>query len=176
MENASKALIIAAEVLIGVMIIALGVYLFNVMGQYSQDTTSQMEETQIAQFNNQFLKYYGTVTNSSGVNEPIKLTIHDVIGIANLARTSNEGYDFYEISPVSDSSYYIQIDLQIGHTTYTNLEMKTQEELVEILKENDIIDSYINCSHVVEPKYFYCNSCTLGELTKRVNYMKFVEF
>ena len=57
MENASKALIMAAEILIGVMIISIGVYLFNTLGQYSAETTAEMEETQQAQFNNQFLKY-----------------------------------------------------------------------------------------------------------------------
>ena len=41
MENASKALIMAAEVLIGVMIISIGVYLFNVFGQYSADNTKR---------------------------------------------------------------------------------------------------------------------------------------
>ena len=56
MENASKALIMAAEILIGVMIISIGVYLFSTMGEYSADTTAQMQEAQINQFNNQFLK------------------------------------------------------------------------------------------------------------------------
>lgn len=176
MENASKALIMAAEILIGVMIISIGVYLFNVMGQYSSETTSQMEDTQIAQFNNQFLKYYGTITGDTGQIENIKVTIHDIVGLANLARQSNERYGFTEAEPISDSSYYIQIDLKIGHTTYRNLEMKTQDELVEIIKNNDIIINNNNSDNKTQTKYFYCNECTLGKNTKTVNYMNFVEF
>ena len=42
MENASKALIMAAEILVGVMIISIGVYLFNTLGQYSADTALVM--------------------------------------------------------------------------------------------------------------------------------------
>ena len=59
MENASKALIMAAEILVGVMIISIGVYLFNTLGQYSADTAQDMEQAQIDSFNEQFLKYYG---------------------------------------------------------------------------------------------------------------------
>ena len=40
------------------MIISIAVYLFNTFGQYSAETTAQIEETQITQFNSQFLKYY----------------------------------------------------------------------------------------------------------------------
>ena len=177
MENASKALIMAAEILLGVMIISIGVYLFNVMGRYSQDTTGQMEDTQLAQFNNQFLKFYGTTTSDSGDIEPISCTIHDIIGIANLARQTNEESGFSEVQQISDSTYYIQIDLQIGFTTYRNIEMMEQEELINILKNNDIINE-VTASGENNPqtKYFKCDTCTIGEITGRVNYMKFVEF
>ena len=37
MENASKALIMAAGVLLGVMIISFAVYLFSTFGSYSND-------------------------------------------------------------------------------------------------------------------------------------------
>ena len=59
MENASKALIMAAEILIGVIIISIGVFLFSSLGKYSADITADLEETQIAKFNEQFLKFYG---------------------------------------------------------------------------------------------------------------------
>ena len=37
MENASKALIMAASVLLGVMIISFAVYLFSTFGSYSNE-------------------------------------------------------------------------------------------------------------------------------------------
>ena len=37
MENASKALLMAASVLVGVMILSLGVYLFSTYAEYSSD-------------------------------------------------------------------------------------------------------------------------------------------
>ena len=55
MENASKALIIAASVLIAIMIIALGVTIFN-KAQDSADTTS-LDITEINMFNQKFERY-----------------------------------------------------------------------------------------------------------------------
>ena len=73
MENASKALLMGAEILVGVMIISIGVYLFNTLGQYSAETAANMEQKQIDSFNQQFLTYYGMIS-SDGINfEPISL-------------------------------------------------------------------------------------------------------
>lgn len=122
MENASKALIMAAEILVGVMIISIGVYLFNTMGEYSAATAEEIEEARIDSFNQQFLKYYGTSNIEGGNIEPIKCTIHDIIGLANLARKTNEQNGFTEAEAASDNSLYIQIDLKIGAKTYRNIE------------------------------------------------------
>ena len=62
MENASKALIMGAEILLGVMIISIGVYLFSVLSKYSAETTAEIEGTQLQQFNAQFTRFYGTVS------------------------------------------------------------------------------------------------------------------
>ena len=179
MENASKALIMAAEILIGVIIISVAVYLFNVMGQYSAEKTSQMEDTQIAQFNQQFLKYYGDITteeNGSQVTGPIKCTIHEIVGLANLAKKVNTENGFSEPQKVTDyenfPNFYIEIDVQIGSKNYTNLEAKSQEELVNLIKENDIASQ----NGETGIKYFKCaEEPGISNITKRVNYMKFVE-
>lgn len=55
MENASKALIIAASVLLAIMIVALGVTIFN-KAQSSADTTT-LDQTEINMFNSKFERY-----------------------------------------------------------------------------------------------------------------------
>lgn len=55
MENASKALIMAASVLLAIMIIAMGVTIFN-KAQSSADTTS-LDATEISMFNSKFERY-----------------------------------------------------------------------------------------------------------------------
>ena len=57
MENASKALIIAGAILLAILLISLGIMIFN----QAQDTVSNsgMSEAEITAFNNKFLKYEG---------------------------------------------------------------------------------------------------------------------
>lgn len=157
----------AAEILLGVMLISIAVYLFNTMGNYSAETTAQIEETQITQFNNQFLKYYGT---SGG--ETITCTIHDIVDVANLAQQNNVANGFEEIETISSGSYYIQIDLTVNSRTQTNIESWSQEELINLIKDNDITEDEYG-----QPvtKSFECTEVGIGADTKRVNYMKFVE-
>lgn len=176
MENASKALIMAAEVLVGVMIISLGVYLFNTMGTYSRETSKKITDAQIAQFNSQFQKFYGDRTNDEGEIEPIKCTIHDIASIVNLAKKNNEEYELTEESNSSPRTFYIQIDLVSDGKTITNLEKYTNVKLVELIKKNDIITTKDETGNTIATsKYYRCISCKVSEMTKRVNYMKFVE-
>lgn len=169
MENASKALIMAAEVLIGVMIISIGVYLFNVFGQYSADNTKRMEDTQIAQFNNQFLKFYGSRTNDEGKVEPIKCTIHDIASLVNLAKENNKNYGLENERGRSNNTRYIQIDIKNKNGNIGNLEKKENTYLVDLIKSNSLNQDGKTY------KYYKCTNCDINTNTERVNYMKFVE-
>lgn len=171
MENASKALIMAAEILIGIMIISIGVYLFNIIGKYSAETTAKMEETQIEQFNAQFLKFYGTSSTEGNDPEPIRCTIHDIVGLANLAKKTNESNGFYEEQEPSDNLYYIQIAL--GNEAH--LENFEQNDLIDLVKKNDVKIIENQMTYKAEKKYFKCTVANIGKNTKVINYMKFVE-
>ncbi len=83
MENASKALLMAAGVLIGLLVISLAVYLFVSFGTTSADVHKQMEQQQIEQFNSQFTSYDGKED----------ITIYDVVTVANLATENNRYYE-----------------------------------------------------------------------------------
>lgn len=78
MENASKALIMAAGILIGVLLLALMTTLFI----SAKETFSSYEQTKkseaIQQFNVNFTKYLGK-----------DLTIHQVVTICNFAKKEN---------------------------------------------------------------------------------------
>ena len=73
MENASKALIIAGAILLSILLISLGIMIYN----QAQDTVnnSGMTEAQITSFNNKFLKYERTAQKGSVV----KSLINEVI-------------------------------------------------------------------------------------------------
>lgn len=80
MENASKALLMAAAVLIGMMIISLAVYLYMNFGGTSAQIRNSIEQNQINNFNNQFTKYEGRTD----------VTIYDVVSLVNLATQNNK--------------------------------------------------------------------------------------
>ena len=85
MENASKALLIAAGVLVGIVILSLAIYLMNMMGSYAANTQNTIDDNQISQFNSKFLKYQGLTD----------LNIQDVITVRNYALENNKQYFGY---------------------------------------------------------------------------------
>ena len=62
MENASKALIIAGAILLSILLISLGIMIFN----QAQDSIGNggMSKAQVSTFNSNFTKYEGTKTGS----------------------------------------------------------------------------------------------------------------
>lgn len=67
MENATKALLIAAAVLVAILIISLGLVVYN-MASETVDNAGNLDEYQIQQFNEKFKKYEGTSKSGSDVN------------------------------------------------------------------------------------------------------------
>ena len=135
MENASKALLMAASVLVGVMILSLGVYLFSTYAEYSSEAYKKMEDTQIDKFNAQFLKYYGIDSSESSAGQRIKCTAHDIITLVNLAQQNNKYYEIESLSRYDETTSYIQVDLG---TAYRNLEKWDNERKIEFIKNNAI--------------------------------------
>ena len=74
MENASKALIIAGAILLAILLISLGIMIFN----QAQDTVSGsgMDQAAVSTFNNQLLKYEGNIKGTM-----VKSMIQEVLAI-----------------------------------------------------------------------------------------------
>ena len=71
MENATKALMIAAAVLVVMLIIGLGIGVFN-MASEQVDNAGDLSEYQVQQFNDKFRKYEGTNVTGTDANALIK--------------------------------------------------------------------------------------------------------
>ena len=94
MENASKALILAGAILISIMIISLGVLLFNKMGSSAKDAAN-MDEQEIANFNSKITPYVGDNISGSQVNALIQLVIsidNSAISSGDLSKTVSINY------------------------------------------------------------------------------------
>lgn len=60
MENASKALLISASILIVILLIAMGVKVFNSTSGTTDQVEGTMSSTEITQFNSKFTAYIGS--------------------------------------------------------------------------------------------------------------------
>ena len=89
MENASKALIMAGGVLIGILILSLAAYLFVDLGSTSAEITAQNAQKQITEFNSKFTSYEGYKDNEGNW----QITIYDIISLAAYAKENNEYYE-----------------------------------------------------------------------------------
>lgn len=65
MENASKALIIAGAILLSILIIAIGMFIYNSAQSTIQDSMTSFSTQEIEAFNNNFESYKGSATGSN---------------------------------------------------------------------------------------------------------------
>lgn len=166
MENASKALIMAAGILLGVIIISIGVVLYTTFSEFGNATAQKIQDNKIAEWNQNYLKYYGTITtedeNGKDVVKPIPVTAHDIVTVANQARQNNMDYEIQDLKRYDEPSYYVQVDVD----KEKNFETKTEEEKNEFLRSNSLINNK-------EVKYYTCTEVKISSITKRVMYIKF---
>lgn len=83
MENASKALLMAASVLIGVLLLSLMAYIFLFMSNYAGTVQDNIYSKEIYEFNAQFQQYEGRDD----------LTAHEVQTIKNLVDNYNSKFE-----------------------------------------------------------------------------------
>lgn len=79
MENSSKALVIAAGILIAVLLLSLFVYLYISMNNFSNTYNENISSQKLQAFNAQFEVYNGRDD----------LTVQDVVSVASLAKEIN---------------------------------------------------------------------------------------
>lgn len=110
MENASKALIMAAGVFMAITLLAIGVSLFVKYRNIAQTYDEVMTLQDAAKINKEFEKYVGRTD----------ITIQEIVSAAQTANSVNEKYNK-------------QIWVQLG--AGTNFNGKTQKEYIEEIKK-----------------------------------------
>ena len=85
MENASKALIIAGAILIAILLIGIGMFLYQAAQQPISEAGSQMDEQAIRMFNSKFENYDGKQKGTS-----VKALISEVITSNSQNEDSNK--------------------------------------------------------------------------------------
>ncbi len=147
MENASNALLMAAGVLIGIMILSIAVFLFADFSGTSREIQDTISSNQLQQFNAQFTIYA----------DREDLTIYDVISVANLAAQNNLEYP-------EGNENYIQVELD---GQYINLEKQPLWVYEKLISINNVVKDD------GELQYLYESSSVQYNANGRVNYIKF---
>lgn len=153
MENATNALLIAGAVLIGVLILSTGVYLFTMFGDSGSTISEQLTQKQIDEFNAKFYQYENQST----------IRIHDIITVANLAKQNNIDYEY---TTINEGPFYITV-------TISNLSGGEGQNLqtIDTNKANELLAKYsLNGS---TPIYFKCTDVKINTDTRRVNSITF---
>ena len=104
MENASKALIIAGEILIGVLILSLASYMIIQFGNFSKNMNEQMSATEIRSFNVNFTNFSGRAN----------ISMQEIATIVNFAKQSNNNYNAKPGDP-----YYVDVKID-GNSVLNN--------------------------------------------------------
>ena len=135
MENATKALLIAGSILIAILLIAMGVKIFNSTSGTVESAQSTMDATSVAMFNNKWYKYVGTnkskstvisllndilVNNSTNSNRKVYITLSeggstngsinessDISGL--ISETSSSEKSAFTIKVATDSDGYVNL-------------------------------------------------------------------
>lgn len=112
MENAVKAMYIAAGMLLGVMILSVWVYLFRQGASLGQNYEADQKTQQITAFNNQFEKYTNVTSRKlDGTFEAKGNLPSDVVTCANLAYNINRKSEF-------DTRDNVEVIVVIGTDRY----------------------------------------------------------
>lgn len=75
MENASKALIIAGAILLAILIISLGIFIFNQASEVTK--SSNLSEVEVLQFNEKFTSFEGSNKRGNEINSLLSRVVQN---------------------------------------------------------------------------------------------------
>ena len=171
MYNSSKALLIAAGVIIGVLILSVGVVLFAMFGNSSKDIINKLEEAKVTEYNNNFYKYYG---------EGVIITAHDIVTITNFARKANKEGQVENVSGYSQSTDYVQINVKNKkETEIVNFEKKENSDAnknyYDTFIKNNTFKKDNSGNETTQIKYYKCTDIITNVKTRKVIYIRIEE-
>jgi len=103
MENAAKALLIAAGVMVAILIISLGMSIFNSNSEITDDASSTLESTAILAFNKQFSYYFSESASGSSAKALTSKILNHNAAIGSSSFSPGEHHIYLNIYPKGES-------------------------------------------------------------------------
>lgn len=146
MENASKALLIAGAILLCILIIAIGMFIYNSASSTITDSLTSLSTQEVEAFNNQFTSYEGVQTGSNVralmgrlianadtyADEPAKIPALHI----DATRSNNSGAQDIVVTAAGDTQAYIDACGKVRNT----VETKHEYYITINYQQNGLID------------------------------------
>ena len=147
MENVSKALIIAGEVLIAVLVLSLAMVVIVKFGKFSANTNKRLSENELNDFNNKFY----------ALNGRINITADEIASLINFAKENNDLHEV-DLTNKQNAEYYVDVKI-LGDGNYNGsffkfLSKKTGDDISKADFKNSINDFLKEYND----NFFYCNA------------------
>ena len=99
MENASKALLIGAGILLAMLILFIAVRMFSSASQVTEAYQSKEVSSEVATFNSNFTRFVGAVVKDNELTNQNYAKIHDLVSVANFAWNYNNKMVMNPLNP-----------------------------------------------------------------------------
>ena len=147
MENVSRALIIAGEVLIAVLVLSLAMVVIVKFGKFSANTNKRLSENELNDFNNKFYAFNGR----------INITADEIASLINFAKENNDLHEV-DLTNKQNAEYYVDVKI-LGDGNYNGsffkfLSKKNGDNISKADFKNFINDFLKEYND----NFFYCNA------------------
>lgn len=165
MENASKALLMAVAILIGIIILSSAVYLINSYITFARNYEELRETNKMEEFNAKFIAYSRALDKKDDKwFEKNGVTMQEILSLVNIAK------DFNDSNGVTvNESQYIKVKVKVGNASKDTIELTTatNKEINSLLDGtyNNIFDNYND----IFPKCYYCSEYNINPYTGRID-------
>lgn len=163
MENASKALIIAGAILISILIIAIGMYIYTSSTGSIESAISSMDTQEIQGFNAQWSNYEGTKSGSQ-----VKGLISTLIAHSNTYEEEPEKVIAVYCEPTDENNDRVHVSFNVEAGEFDavdgGIDDTVQNELTDYISELNDLYTSIQAKHNYEVTLDYNNTALIRRI------------
>ena len=161
MENASKALIIAGAILLSILIIAIGMYIYTSSHNSISEAGSQINEQEKTSFNQQ----WNTFEGKQGGNN-VKALLQKLIANCDTNKEEQNRLVGVVCTPKSDDKTYT-MTIKVGETA--NVTFDTGTNTYENIKPSSAVGILTGIRNLIEARHTYNVTISYAADTALVN-------
>ena len=157
MENASKALLIGAGILVAMLILFIAVRMFSSASQVTEAYQSKEVSSEVATFNANFTRFIGAVVKDDELTNQNYAKIHDLVSVANFAWNYNNKMVMNPLNPEDPNDpriVHVNLKLNGDRAPQLNDLQNYNQEAYYLLIENGYYMSkdYPNAKNTIDYK------------------------